>query len=101
MIAQSEVELHVEGFSEGSEEVQDKFRFLVGGDMHWYTMLRKDVEQEELCKLRGRDGVVGRDENGLLGQLVNHDKDGGEARRGWELLYEIHQDGIPGSGWDQ
>ena len=47
--------------------------------MHQYAVLRKDVEQEELCELGGHDGVVGQDENGLLGQLVNHDEDGGEA----------------------
>ena len=46
--------------------------------MHWYAMLG-DMKQEELCKLRGHDGVMSQDENGLLGQLVNHDENGSEA----------------------
>ena len=45
-----------------------------------YAMLGEDMKQEELCELGGHDGVVSRDENGLLGQLVNHDENGGEAR---------------------
>ena len=79
MIAQSEVELHVEGFPEGSEEVRDKFRASVGGDMRWYAVLGEDMKQEELCKLGGCDGVMSRDENGLLGQSVNHNENGSEA----------------------
>ena len=38
---------------------------------------------------------MGGDEDGLLGKPVNDDQDGCEARRRGELLYEIHQDGIP------
>ena len=79
MIAQSEVELHVKGFPEGLEEVQDKFKASVGGDMCQYAMLGEDMKQEELCELRGPDGVMSQNENGLLGQSVNHDENGSEA----------------------
>ena len=44
---------------------------------------------------RASDGIVGEDEDGLFGKPVNDDQDGCEAGRQGELLYEIHQDGIP------
>ena len=47
--------------------------------MRWYAVLGEDMKQEELCKLGGCDGVMSRDENGLLGQSVNHNENGSEA----------------------
>src|SRR6266481_7062949 len=44
----------------------------------------------------GRDSVVCQNKQQLFGQTVNDDLYGRIARGRWELLNEIHQDGIPG-----
>ena len=66
MISGGEVESHSECFSKGVEEVRDEFRTSVGGDVGWDSMLGEHVRNEELCKLRGSDGVIGRNEYSLL-----------------------------------
>ena len=40
---------------------------------------------------------MGWNKDSLFGELVNNDKDGGVPSQGWELLYEIHGYGVPGS----
>ena len=62
----SEVESDVEGLSEGSEEVQDELRTSVGSDVGGNSVFREYVVEEELCKLRRRYHVVGRDEYALF-----------------------------------
>ena len=39
-----------------------KFGSTIGGDMAWDTMLGKDMENEELCKLLRCDGIMSQDE---------------------------------------
>ena len=43
------MESHVKCFSEGAEEVGYKLRATVGGDVRRNSVLREDVEDEELC----------------------------------------------------
>ena len=58
MIPRSEVKLHVQCGSKGLEEVGYKFHSTIGSDVAWDTMLGKDVENEELCKLLRHDGIM-------------------------------------------
>src|SRR5882672_7081857 len=58
MIPRSEVKLHVQCGSEGSEKVGNKFHAVIGSDVAWDTILGKDVENEELCKLLRHDGIM-------------------------------------------
>ena len=46
VISGSEMKLHVESFSERSEEVRDELRSAVGGHVRWNTVLGKDMEYE-------------------------------------------------------
>ena len=39
----------------------DKFHTTVQGNMAQNTLLGEDMENEELCQLRGHDGIVSRD----------------------------------------
>ena len=81
MITGSEMQLHVQGDSEGPEEMQDKLRFTIGSDMTWDSMLREDVKNEELCKLLRCDCVMSQNEESLLGEMVNNDQDNSITRR--------------------
>ena len=47
--------------------MRDKLGASVGGDKCQYAMLSEDMQEEELCKFRGSDSVVSRNEYGLLG----------------------------------
>jgi len=38
VISRSEVKFHVEGFTKSVEEMGDKFRAAVGGDVEWYSV---------------------------------------------------------------
>ena len=58
------------------------------------------MEYEQLRKLRGGDGVVRGDEDGLLCQAIDDDEDGGETIRFGKLLDEVHGDGVPWSVCD-
>jgi len=62
MISGSEVKLHIQSSPERPEEMGNKFHAAVGGDVAWDTMLGEDVNNEELCKLLGHDGIIGWDE---------------------------------------
>ena len=95
VISRGEVESDVEGFGEGTEEVGDELRSAIGGDMGRSSVLGEHMEYEEFSKLRRVDGVMSGDEDGLLGETINDDKNGGEAGGGWELFDEVHGDGVP------
>ena len=66
VITRGEVQGHSECFSERAEEVGDELRTSVGGDMGGYSVFGKHMRDEELGKLRGSDGVIGRNEYSLL-----------------------------------
>ena len=48
VVTQSEVEVDVEGFAQGAEEVRNKFWPSIGGDVRGDPVLGEHVEQEEL-----------------------------------------------------
>jgi len=73
VIARGEMQGHSECFSERAEEVGDELQTSVGGDMGGYSMFGKHVHNKELGKLRGGDGVVGRNEYSLLREAVHND----------------------------
>ena len=95
VISGGEVESDVEGFGKGMEEVGDELRSAIGGDMGRSSVLGEHMEYEEFSKLRRVDGVMSGDEDGLLGETINDDENGGEAGGGWELFDEVHGDGVP------
>ena len=43
---------------------------------------------------------MGRNKKGIFGKSVDYHEDGGETIRRWELLDEIHGDGVPWMNWD-
>src|SRR6266508_3127464 len=55
------------------------------------------MEYEEASQLYRGKCVMGRNEDSLLGEAINDNKDGREAGRGGKLLDKIHRDGIPGT----
>ena len=85
----------IEGLTEGVEKVRDELRASIGGDVRGNSMLREDMEKEELCELRRCDCVMGWNEYALFRQTVNDHKDGGKSG-GWrELFDEVHRNGVP------
>jgi hypothetical protein len=58
-------------------------------------MLREDMKYEEGGQLHRRDGVESRYKYPLLGESVNNYENRSETGRRWELLYEVHADGVP------
>ena len=70
MIPGSEVKLHIEGLSEGSEEVGNELGSAVGCDMSRNSVFGKHMDYEELGKLCGRDSVLGCNKNGLLHKSI-------------------------------
>ena len=69
--------------------------------MRWNSVLREDVEYEKPGKFSGGNGVMGRDENCLLGESVHDDEDSGVAGRGRELLDEVRRNRVPGLLWNR
>ena len=68
--------------------------------MQWNSVLRENMEHEQLGQQWGIDRVNHRDEDGLLGESINDDKDGVKTRGQGEFLNEVHGDGIPQVCWD-
>ncbi len=64
--------------------------------MTGYSVLREDMEYKETGQLYCGKSVVGRNEDSLLGESVNDNKDGCESSRGGKLFNEVHRYGIPG-----
>jgi len=73
VITRGEMQGHSKCFSERVEEMGDELRTSVGGDMGGYSVFGKHVCDKELGKLRGSDGVVGRNEYSLLQEVVHDD----------------------------
>ena len=61
-----------------------------------YSVLREDMEYKETGQLYCGKSVVGRNEDSLLGESVNDNKDGCESSQGGKLFNEVHRYGIPG-----
>ncbi|EPS93899.1 hypothetical protein FOMPIDRAFT_1135288 [Fomitopsis schrenkii] len=97
MITRSEVKAHVQGLSEGSEEVGHK----LGAPVRRDSVLGEDMEYKQLGEFRSGECIVCRDEDTLLGDAVHYDEDGGKTVGIWKLLNEIHGDGVPGPFQDR
>ena len=54
------------------------------------------MEYKQLGKYLSVDSIDRRDENGLLCEPINYDKDGVETRGRRELLNEVHRNRVPG-----
>lgn len=59
------------------------------------TVLREDVNDEELSEFGRSDSNVTRDEDALLRHAVNNNKDSIKAIGVRELFNEVHRDGVP------
>ena len=81
MISRGEMQFHIQSDSERVEEMGDEFRSTIGSDMAWNSVLGEDVKNEELCKLLRRDRVVSRNEESLLGEMINNDQYSGITGR--------------------
>ena len=86
MIAGGEMKSDIEGLTEGVEKVRDELRASIGGDVRGNSVLREDVEKEELCELWRCNRVVGWNEYALFRQTVNDHKDGGKSGGRRELF---------------
>ncbi|EJF59971.1 hypothetical protein DICSQDRAFT_63901 [Dichomitus squalens LYAD-421 SS1] len=95
MVPGDEVEVHVKDSSEGVEEVGHKFRATVRGDVGRNSVLGEDVLKEQFRELRSVECIVRRDEDGLFGEPVDDNQDVCETVRVWQLLDEVHGDGVP------
>src|SRR6266481_7764116 len=51
--------------------------------------------EEQLGEFRRVNGVMGRDEEGLFGQVVNYYQDRSVSLQCWKLFNEVHGDGFP------
>ena len=58
-------------------------------------MLQEDMEYKEAGQLDCGKSIVSQNEDPLLGELVNDNKDGCESSQGGKLFDEIHRYGIP------
>ena len=68
---------------------------MVRCNMTGYSVLREDMEYEETGQLYRSKSVVSQNEDSLLGESVNDNKDGCESSRGGKLFDEVHRYGIP------
>jgi hypothetical protein len=92
MVARGEVELHVKGLAESSEEARDKLRASVEGDMQGDTVFGEDMHDKEFGESGRVNGIVSWNEYTLLTELVYDDKDCSEAVGVRELFNEVHED---------
>ena len=100
MVTGSEMEFHAQGFAERSKEVRDKLGAAIRRNMGRNTMFGKYMDNKELGQLSGSDGVVHRDENALLGEMIYHYQDSSKPFRNQEVFNEIHGNRIPRMGRD-
>ena len=100
VVTGSEMEFHVQGFSERSKEVRDKLGPVIRCNMGRNTVFGKYMDNEELGQLSGSDGVVCGDENALLGEMIYHYQDSSKPFGNWEVFNEIHGNRIPRMGRD-
>jgi hypothetical protein len=76
MITQCEMQSHIKGFPERSEEMGDELGTMIRCNMGWDSVFGKDMEYEQHCRLRGSDRIVCRNEYGLLCKSVYNNKNG-------------------------
>ena len=66
MISCGEVKLDIEDLTESHHEAGDEDQTAIGGDMLWKTVLRENVDEEELSKGPGGDVLGCRNANSVL-----------------------------------
>ncbi|EJF57825.1 hypothetical protein DICSQDRAFT_68403 [Dichomitus squalens LYAD-421 SS1] len=94
MVPGGEVEVHVKDSSKGAEEVGHEFQATVGGDVRRNSVLGDDVLEEQFCELWGVERIVCQNEDGLFGELVDDNQNVCETIGVWQLLDEVHGDGV-------
>lgn len=90
MVAGGEVEVDVEEGAKGAEEVGDKLRTTVRGDMVRDSMFGEYMGDKESCEFLRGTFIVGWDEDCLFGESVNYYQYGSVLVRRWELLDKVH-----------
>ena len=65
------MKFHVQGFTQGPEEVGDELQTSIGGDVGWNSVLRVHMEDKELGKLSGGDSIISWNEDWLFGKSIN------------------------------
>ena len=65
--------------------------------MTGYSVLQEDMEYKEAGQLDCGKSIVDWNEDILLGESVNDNKDGCESSQGGKLFNEVHRYGIPGT----
>jgi hypothetical protein len=90
-----DVQIHIESFSEGPEEVGNEFQSLVRCHVTWDTVLQEYMQDEQAGDVGGSDRVIDQDEDALLSEATKYHKDCSGSQRRQQLLNEIHGDGIP------
>ena len=58
MVTGSEVELHVKGFPETTEEMRDEFGASIGSDVEQDSVLEKDIHYEKVSELDCCESIV-------------------------------------------
>ena len=66
MIAGGEMKLDLKGLTKGAEKVRDELCASIRGDVRENSMLREDMEKEELCEFQRCDRVMGWNEYALF-----------------------------------
>ena len=61
------------------EEMGNEFNSMVGGDMGWNSVLREDMEYEQLSQILRGNSIKGQDEYPLLGEPIYNNQDRSEA----------------------
>ena len=81
--------------------MRDELEATIRSDMRWNTMFGKYVDNKEFSQLSRSDGVVCRNEDALLGEMIYHYQDSSKSFGKWEVFNEIHGNRIPRMGRDR
>ena len=57
------MECHIQGFTQGPEEVEDELQTSIGSDVRWNSVLGEYMEDKKMGKLSGGDGVISQNED--------------------------------------
>jgi hypothetical protein len=90
VVTGSEMEFHVKGLAQGTEEMRNELRAPIRGDVTGYSVLREYVKYEEFRKFWSSDRVCCRNKDSLFREPVNDQEDGGISRGSRKLFNEVH-----------
>ena len=63
------------------EKIKHKLQTFIGGNIRRNTMFGEHMKNKQTCQVHGHNGVMSRNKDCLLGELVNYDQDGVKSRR--------------------